>query len=86
MVDKHAQFIGSIPANYDRLLGPVLFEPYAVDLASRLELKENEKVLELACGTGIFTKALKQYLPTSVHLFATDLNEPMLDYARTSSC
>jgi len=33
-VDK--AFTGSIAASYDRYLGPLLFEPYAVDLARRL--------------------------------------------------
>ena len=32
----NAQFDGSIPELYDRYLGPLLFEPYAVDLARRL--------------------------------------------------
>ena len=35
MKDEHAQFSGSIPAAYDRYLGPMLFEPYAEDLAAR---------------------------------------------------
>lgn len=83
MVDKNAQFDGSIPTNYDRFLGPVLFEPYAVDLASRLELDEKANVLELACGTGILTKALTQSLPIASTLVATDLNLPMLEYARS---
>jgi hypothetical protein len=28
MKDEHAQFSGSIPAAYDRYLGPILFQPY----------------------------------------------------------
>jgi len=32
MKDEHAQFSGSIPAAYDRYLGPMLFHPYAEDL------------------------------------------------------
>jgi hypothetical protein len=35
MKDEHAQFSGSIPAEYDRYLGPMLFQPYAQDLATR---------------------------------------------------
>jgi hypothetical protein len=29
-------FAGSIPELYDRYLGPLIFEPYARDLAARL--------------------------------------------------
>lgn len=36
MTNRNAQFTGSIPAAYDRFLGPVLFEPYADDLTARL--------------------------------------------------
>ena len=53
MENKNAQFAGSIPAAYDRYLGPVLFQPYAEDMAARLNVDANGSVLELACGTGI---------------------------------
>jgi ubiquinone/menaquinone biosynthesis C-methylase UbiE len=77
MENKDAQFAGSIPAAYDRYLGPMFFEPYAADLAARLNVPENSSVLELACGTGILTRALRERLPASARLVATDLNEPM---------
>lgn len=81
MKDKHAQFSGSIPAAYDRYLGPLLFQPYAEDLAARLQVEENASVLELACGTGILTRVLRTHLPSTVKLIATDLNEPMFRHA-----
>jgi len=82
MTDSNARFVGSIPENYDRHLGPVLFEPYARDLARRLEVKEGALVLEVACGTGIVTRHLIDRLPPRARLVATDLNEPMLEHAR----
>lgn len=81
MKSEHAQFSGSIPAAYDRYLGPLLFQPYAEDLAARLEMKPNSSVLELACGTGILTRVLRSRLPSTVKLTATDLNEPMFQNA-----
>src|SRR3954454_16289525 len=77
MDNKNAQFAGSIPAAYDRYLGPIFFEPYAEDLVARLDLGDKSSVLELACGTGILTRKLRDRLPMSVSLIATDLNEPM---------
>src|SRR5438874_9919915 len=77
MTDEHAKFSGSIPAAYDRYLGPVLFQPYAEDLAARLRLTRSSLVLELACGTGILTRVLRTHFPSTVKLVATDLNEPM---------
>jgi ubiquinone/menaquinone biosynthesis C-methylase UbiE len=81
MKDEHAQFSGSIPAAYDRYLGPVLFQPYAEDLAARLQVAKNGSVLELACGTGILTRVLRTQVPPTVKLTATDLNEPMFQHA-----
>jgi len=81
MKEDHAQFAGSIPAAYDRYLGPVLFQPYAEDLVARLQVPESGSVLELACGTGIVTRELRNTLPATVTLVATDLNEPMFQHA-----
>jgi ubiquinone/menaquinone biosynthesis C-methylase UbiE len=79
--DQNAQFAGAIPAAYDRYLGPILFQPYAEDLAARLKVDADSSVLELACGTGILTRVLRDRLPTTVRLVATDLNEPMIQNA-----
>lgn len=81
MENKNAKFAGSIPANYDRYLGHVLFQTYAEDMASRLALGANAAVLELASGTGILTRILRDRLPAGVRLVATDLNEPMMETA-----
>jgi ubiquinone/menaquinone biosynthesis C-methylase UbiE len=74
-------FSGSIPSLYDRYLGPLIFEPYAQDLANRMSVLKAVRVLETAAGTGIVTRALMRLLPPSVSVVATDLNQPMLDHA-----
>ncbi|MEA2976124.1 MAG: hypothetical protein QOF19_1644 [Alphaproteobacteria bacterium] len=74
-------FSGSIPEIYDRYLGPLIFEPYAADLAQRLAVMTIESVLETAAGTGIVTRALARSLPATASIVATDLNQPMLDSA-----
>jgi ubiquinone/menaquinone biosynthesis C-methylase UbiE len=75
-------FAGSIPDAYDRYLRPLLFEPYAIDLATRVPLRPGLKVLELACGTGVLTRALLGMLPGDATLVATDLSEQMLAIAQ----
>lgn len=82
MTDKNAVFAGSIPEHYDKHLGPVLFEPYAQDLARMLDVMDKGRVLEIACGTGIATRHLRNRLPDGATLVATDLNQPMIDYAK----
>lgn len=81
MTRPDAVFAGSIPALYDKYLGPLIFEPYAEDMARRLSGLKQGSVLEVASGTGIVTSRLIQTLPPAVNLVATDLNQGMLDVA-----
>ncbi len=80
-VEADRTFRGSIPALYDQHLGPMIFAPYANDLASRLADVRHGRILETAAGTGVVTRALVTALPESVSIVATDLNQPMLDHA-----
>jgi ubiquinone/menaquinone biosynthesis C-methylase UbiE len=74
-------FAGSVPKIYDEYLVPLIFEPYAVDLAQRLVARPLGRVLEIAAGTGVVTRALAYVLPANVSIVATDLNQAMLDQA-----
>lgn len=82
MNKKAAQFIGSIPENYDRGLGSVLFQNWANDVSRRAASLNPMSVLELAAGTGILTRQLRNVLPAGCQLIATDLNSPMLEVAK----
>jgi ubiquinone/menaquinone biosynthesis C-methylase UbiE len=82
MVDVAANFSGSMPEHYDRIMGPAQFEVYAADLVRRLPAKPQGDVLELACGTGIVTRKLRERLDPSVRLVASDISEAMLEYAK----
>ncbi len=74
-------FAGSIPQLYDQYLVPLIFEPYAADLAERLAKAGARNVLETAAGTGVLTRAIAARLPAGARIVATDLNQPMLDHA-----
>lgn len=74
-------FSGSIPQLYDQYLVPLLFEPYAKDMARRVAALQPSSVLEVAAGTGVLTRLLAARLPLETALVATDLNRPMLDHA-----
>jgi SAM-dependent methyltransferase len=80
MTATDAVFAGSIPALYDHYLGPLLFAPYAADIAARAAALAPERILETAAGTGIVTAALAAALPEA-EITATDLNQAMLDVA-----
>ena len=52
-------FAGSIPELYDTYLVPLIFEPYAADLAARLASRPLARVLEIAAGTGVAVLAVR---------------------------
>jgi SAM-dependent methyltransferase len=74
-------FAGSIPEIYDTHFVPLIFQPYAADLVTRLRAKSPSRVLETAAGTGVVTRAMASALPETVSITATDLNPAMLDRA-----
>src|SRR5690242_18902875 len=81
MLESDKVFGGSVPENYDRYMVPLIFAPYAADLAQRAASFSPAAVLEIAAGTGVVTRALAPKLTTSANYIVTDLNQPMLDYA-----
>ena len=81
MEDLGNLYSGSVPSLYDRYRGPVFFEPYARDLARRLQHITQGSVLEIAAGTGIVTRMLARLLPDEVTIVASDLSQEMLDFA-----
>src|SRR5215813_12419393 len=80
--DQNVLFQGAIPKNYDRYLGPVMFEPFARDIARRLLDRKIQSLLEIACGTGIVTRQLRDTVPLRVPIIATDLNPDMFEFAK----
>ena len=85
-MNEHASdkaFTGSIPKIYETYLVPLIFEPYAADLVARLADLRAGRVLEIAAGTGVVTRAMAQALPPETSIVATDLNAAMIDHAST---
>jgi ubiquinone/menaquinone biosynthesis C-methylase UbiE len=75
-------FVGNIPQNYDKFLRPIIFEDYADVMVEKAIKITASDVLELAAGTGIVSRKLRYALPDNTHLTITDLNAPMIDFAR----
>jgi ubiquinone/menaquinone biosynthesis C-methylase UbiE len=81
--ENTSSFTGSIPENYDRGLGPLLFDPFAIDLAERIEGDHILDALEIACGTGRVTHHIRKAIPLNARLIATDLNPDMIAVAKS---
>lgn len=74
-------FTGSVAEFYERYMVPLIFEPYAADLAQRVARAAPARVLELAAGTGVVTRRLAALLSPSAQIVATDLNPAMIEEA-----
>jgi ubiquinone/menaquinone biosynthesis C-methylase UbiE len=83
MTDNDRVFAGSIPALYERYLVPMIFASYAAGVARRVAMLRPRRVLEIAAGTGVVTRAMAGALP-DVEIVATDLNPAMLEQARAT--
>jgi SAM-dependent methyltransferase len=80
MASASATFSG--PQYYDKHLGPIQFDPFAAELVRRLPPRPPGDVLEIACGTGLVTRRLREHLDPALRITATDLSATMLDYAK----
>jgi len=83
MSNSASQFVGNIPENYDQRLGPNIFVDYADDIVRRVVGCQPSAVLEIAAGTGIVSRRLRDALPSGTSLCVTDLNGPMLEIAKS---
>jgi SAM-dependent methyltransferase len=79
---RNPSFGPSLVDVYDGVLGPLLFEGFAADLAHRVQRQKPKRVLEIAAGTGIATRALARVLLPETDLTGTDISLAMLEKAR----
>jgi SAM-dependent methyltransferase len=79
---RDSHFGDEVARLYAEHLVPLFFEPYAVVSSRRVAALEPNRVLEIACGTGVLTRALVSQLPPSASITATDLNPAMLEQGR----
>ena len=81
MADTDKVFSGSMARLYETHLVPLIFTPYAVDVKERVAGLGVSRVLEVAAGTGVVTRALATLPNERLSVVATDLNQAMLDQA-----
>lgn len=67
---------------YDHFLGPLFFEPYAIEVAKRIDPSPASLVLEIAAGTGRVTRHIRERIATPARLIASDISEDMLAEAK----
>ncbi len=78
----HYQLDDSAPELYQRYLVPAVTALWAADLLGRVCLRSGERVLDVACGTGVVARGAAEQVGASGHVAAIDLNAAMLEVAR----
>lgn len=74
----------STPENYDRFLG-VVMAPIAAEIVRRAGVGAGATVLDVACGTGVSSRATAEVVGPTGRVVAVDLNAGMLAVARVAS-
>lgn len=82
---KLVQYEGNMPKAYDELLVPALFGPWARKLIDFATVESGERVLDLACGTGVVSRLIAQKVGETGKIVGLDVNRAMLDVARQSA-
>src|SRR5438105_15897251 len=77
------QVAGSAPENYERYLVPAIFGPWAADLLALAAPQPGERIMDLACGTGVVARLTAERVGTAGVIVGLDLNPGMIELARS---
>jgi ubiquinone/menaquinone biosynthesis C-methylase UbiE len=83
IVPNYAMSQSSFPEMYERWLVRPLFRPWAESSLDEIKLSPGDRVLDIACGTGIVARVAKERLGNTGHVVGVDLSPNMLSVARS---
>jgi ubiquinone/menaquinone biosynthesis C-methylase UbiE len=72
---------GTGPTNYEEFLVPAMFEPFAERLVEHAGVQAGSRVLDIACGTGVVSRAASRHAGPGGSVTGVDLGEPTLAVA-----
>lgn len=79
------QLEGSGPEAYQRYLVPIMFAPWARNLVDLVAPRTGERVLDVACGTGVVARCAAIHVGDEGTVVGLDVNDGMLQVARATS-
>jgi len=83
--DFGERYGGSAAENYQRYFVPAIGRPLAVGLIAAAELTSGERVLDVACGTGVVARLAREAVGAQGDVTGLDVNPKMIDVARAST-
>lgn len=83
--DESMNYGGNAPRNYQRFFVPSIGRPLAEELLAVARLKPNDRVLDVACGTGVVTRLAGEFVGPLGKVTGLDSNPGMLEVARSST-
>lgn len=83
---QQIQHLSRNPAeNYERHFVPAIAAPLAHELVEVARLRRGERVLDVACGTGIVARLAAEQVGSDGYVAGVDVNPGMLDVARSAT-
>lgn len=82
---EHWQVQESEAQLYERHLVPAVTAPWAADLVERAGVRRGDRVLDVACGTGIVARTAHERVGSAGSVTGLDINPAMLAVAQSQS-
>src|SRR5215813_15483529 len=82
MANPNLEALLAAATAYDEFFVPALFQQWAPFVAAAAELLPGQRVLDIACGTGVLSREVAAHVGTRGSVVGLDLNPGMLAVAR----
>ena len=80
---SYRHFTGTAAENYQRNFVPAIATPVSRDLLRIADLQPGERVLDVACGTGLITRLAAQRVGAGGRVIGVDIAPDMIEVARS---